>query len=240
MSRICDTTAVILAGGLGTRLRSVVSDRPKVLAKVCGRPFLAYLLDQLERAGIKKVVLCCGYMAEKVRETFGPSYEGMEICYSVEARPLGTGGAVRFSQPHLSSDTILVLNGDSYIDADIAKYVNWYFEKQRQAGLLLTGVEDTSRYGKVCMDEDERITAFNEKGADSGPGLINAGVYLFAKSIIELLPTNETVSLEKELFPFIDTSDIYGFCCDGKFIDIGTPQSYASAESFFCGQDSKK
>lgn len=224
-----------MVGGLGTRLKSVVSDRPKVLAEVCGKAFLSYLLDQIESAGIKRVVLCSGYMADMVCDTFGTCYGQLEICYSVETTPLGTGGALRLAQPLLKSEEVLVLNGDSYIDADFRKYMDWYFEKQRQIGLLLTMVDDTSRYGRVCLDKDGHITAFNEKGAHSGRGLINAGVYMINKSIIDSMPENKTFSLEKDIFPVINSSKIHGFCSEGKFIDIGTPQSYILAEQFFGG-----
>ncbi|HPS54363.1 MAG TPA: nucleotidyltransferase family protein [Sedimentisphaerales bacterium] len=233
MNNISDITAMILVGGLGTRLQSVVSDRPKVLAEVCGKPFLAYLLDQVALTGIRKVILCSGYMSEKVEEAFGENYSGMEICYSVEKTLLGTGGAVRLALSKLTSNYALILNGDSYIDADIKEYIRWYFAKRRLVALLLTGVDDSSRYGKVCIDEDERITAFNEKIAGSGPGLINAGMYLMDRLVIERIPANEVFSLEKKLFPAINKSEIYGFCCNASFIDIGTPQSYSVAENFF-------
>ncbi|MCK4997939.1 MAG: nucleotidyltransferase family protein [Anaerohalosphaera sp.] len=235
MSKISDITAVILVGGLGTRLRSVVSDRPKVLAEVCGRAFLSYLLDQIETAGIRRAVLCSGYMADMIKDTFGTSYGRLELCYSIEATPLGTGGALRFAEPFLGSDAVLVLNGDSYIDVDLNKFIDWYFEKKMQVGLLLTKVDDTSRYGRVCIDQQGHIVDFKEKGELAEPGLINAGIYLIERPIIDLIPENKTFSLEKELFASIDSTKIFGFYTEGKFIDIGTPQSYASAEHFFGG-----
>ncbi len=237
MGDISDITATVLVGGLGTRLRSVVSDRPKVLAQVCGRPFLSHLLDQIAAVGIKKVILCTGYMSEKVEEAFGDKYGEMEICYSVESSPMGTGGAVRLAVDKLVTNNALILNGDSYIDVDIDEYIDWYFAKERLVGLLLRDVEDTSRYGRVDINEDEQVTAFSEKVADSGPGLINAGMYLMNRSVIERIPADEVFSLEKKLFPSLDRSDIYGFSCDAKFIDIGTPRSYAEAESFFGDKD---
>jgi NDP-sugar pyrophosphorylase family protein len=130
MDNISDITAMVLVGGLGTRLRSVVSDRPKVLAEVCGKPFLAHLLDQITSAGIKKVILCSGYMSEKVKDAFGNNYGQIDICYSVEDSPLGTGGAVRLAVDKLNSNYALILNGDSYIDVDIDEYIQWYFAKK--------------------------------------------------------------------------------------------------------------
>jgi NDP-sugar pyrophosphorylase family protein len=111
--------------------------------------------------------------------------------------------------------------------------------RKRLVGLLLKHVEDASRYGKVCIDDGDQITAFNEKKADSGAGLINAGMYLMNRSVIKRIPADEVFSLEKKLFPSINKSEIYGFRCDAKFIDIGTPQSYAAVESFFGNKDIK-
>jgi len=132
MQVISDITAVILAGGLGTRLQPVVPDKPKVLVEVLGRPFLVYLLDQLVSLGLHKVVLCTGYKGDKVQECFGGAYRSLRLLYSREDEPLGTGGALRLALPCFSSDTILVMNGDSYIDADLGTYLDWFFQKDRE------------------------------------------------------------------------------------------------------------
>lgn len=231
---ITNITAVILAGGFGTRFQSVVSDKPKVLAEVSGKPFLVYLLEQISSAGIRKVVFCTGYMAEKIQNRLGDTYGPLHILYSREDEPLGTGGALRLALPYLSSDTVLVMNGDSYTDIDLGSYVNWFFQKDCEAALLLTRVLDTSRYGSVTISEDENITAFNEKRTSSGVGWINAGVYLMRKSVIASIPAGQSYSLEYELFPSLVGKKLYGFCSEGRFIDIGTPESYAVTEDFFC------
>ena len=140
MTGLEETTAVILAGGLGTRLREVVADRPKVLAEVNGRPFLACLLDRLVDAGILKVVLCTGYMAELVRETCGNSYRGTELLYSREESPLGTGGALRLALPLIDSDPVLVMNGDSFCDADLVLFARQHLSAAAQASLILVQV----------------------------------------------------------------------------------------------------
>ena len=236
MQCLSDTTAVILVGGLGSRLQSVVSDKPKVLAEVLERPFLAYLLEQLLSSGIRKVVLCCGYMAEKVQGCFGETYKSLHLLYSREDEPLGTGGALRLALPYFSSDTILVMNGDSYMDTDLVAYMDWFFRETRQAAIFLTNVPDTTRYGTVTIGENEKVTAFEEKGTSSGAGWINAGIYLMKKAFVASIPADRPYSLERELFPSLTGGELFGFCGEGRFIDIGTPESYAAAEDFFAGK----
>ncbi|MHC4664815.1 MAG: nucleotidyltransferase family protein [Planctomycetota bacterium] len=230
---ISNITAAILAGGFGTRLQSVLSDTPKVLAEVSGRPFLAYILEQLSFAGFRSVVICTGYMGDKVQDYFRDAYGSLRITYSKEDKPLGTGGALRLALPCVSSDAILVMNGDSYIDADLTAYADWFLQKQARAALLLTTVSETTRYGAVTVDEGDRIITFDEKGGSSGPGWINAGIYLMKKSLAASIPAATPYSLEHELFPSLAGKELLGYCCEAPFIDIGTPESYARAESFF-------
>ena len=233
MENLSYTTTVILAGGLGTRLRSIVPGRPKVLANILDRPFLAFLLDQLVSADIRDVVLCTGYMADDVYEEIGNAYKSLKLIYSKENFPFGTGGALRLALPHLNSDPVLIMNGDSFVNIDLTVYLDWFFKKNCQASLLLTNVSDTSRYGKVVVAEDDLLLAFEEKGLNSGPGWINAGVYILKKSLIETIPAGTPFSLEREFFPKLVNKGLYGFRFDGKFIDIGTPDAFAMAEEFF-------
>lgn len=226
-------TTVILAGGLGTRLRSVVPDRPKVLANILDRPFLAFLLDQLANADIRNVVLCTGYMGDDVYEKMGNKYKSLTLTYSKENYPVGTGGALRLALPHLNSDPVLIMNGDSFVNIDLTIYLDWFFKKNCQASLLLTNLPETGSYGKVIVGEDDLLLAFEEKGANSGPGWINAGVYILKKSLIETIPVGTPFSLEREFFPKLVNKDLYGFRFDGKFIDIGTPETFSLAEDFF-------
>ncbi|HEX4147677.1 MAG TPA: nucleotidyltransferase family protein [Pirellulales bacterium] len=225
-------TVAILAGGLGTRLRSVVSDRPKPLAKVAGRPFLAYQLDQLSAAGFRRVVFCTGYLGQQVQEAFGTMYERIELAYSMEPAPLGTAGAIRFALPLLASPQVLVMNGDSYCDADLADF--WRFHRQRQAAasILLTHVDDTARYGQVLIGSDERVSAFREKSAVAGAGWINAGIYLVERRLLDAVPAGRAVSLEREIFPDWVGGAFYAQCCRAALLDIGTPESYAQAAGF--------
>lgn len=228
-----DVTAAVLAGGPGTRLRPVVADRPKVLADVGGKPFLAYLLDQLLIAGIRRVVLCTGYLGEKVQAAFGASYLGLRILYSREASPLGTAGALRLALPLFESDSVLVLNGDSFCEANLKAFWQEHCARQADATLLLTRVSDASRYGRVHVDAEGRVLRFEEKDGDSGPGWINGGVYLLKRRLLEMIPASRAVSLEREMFPAWIGQGLYGYTSDGRFIDIGIPEAYTLAERFF-------
>jgi NDP-sugar pyrophosphorylase family protein len=233
-----EVIGAVLAGGLGTRLRAAVADRPKVLAEVHGRPFLAYLLDQIARAGVRQTVLLTGYMADRVEAEFGAAFAGMALAYSPETQPLGTGGAVRFALPHLTRPTVLVLNGDSYCDLDLGA-----FYEQHQSGsaatLALTSVPDASRYGKVRLSDAGLVERFEEKQPGAGPGWINAGVYLMARPLVEEVPAGKVVSLERDVFPgWAAAGHCHGFKTAGRFLDIGTPESYSEAAAFFAGDRS--
>jgi NDP-sugar pyrophosphorylase family protein len=233
MARACDMAAAILVGGQGTRLQSVVSDRPKVLAEISGKPFLAYLFDQLLSSGICKVVLCSGYMADKIKAHFGNRYNLLSIQYSREGHPLGTGGGLRLALPYLTSDTILVMNGDSYIDTNLGAYIDWFLEQERQASLLLAKMEDTSRYGTVIINKNKTVAAFKEKCDNAEPGWINAGIYLMKRALVSSIPAGRFYSLERDFFPSLTGGELCGYCGEGRFIDIGTPEAYVRAESFF-------
>jgi D-glycero-alpha-D-manno-heptose 1-phosphate guanylyltransferase len=230
---LSQTTAVILAGGLGTRLLPVVADRPKVLAEIHGRPFVSYLLDQLAAVGLRHVVLCTGFRAELVQSTLGPSYRGMELHYSPEETALGTGGALRSCSPLLRSDPVLVLNGDSYCEVDLRQFWSFHHAGNAKASLVLTQVADCSRFGKVCTDAEDRISSFEEKGAVSSPGWINAGIYLLCREWLDKIASNRPISLEREVFPRWTGPEFFAFRGGGRFLDIGTPETYAAAAEFF-------
>ncbi len=231
MVSLAETTAVILAGGRGSRLRPVLPYQPKVMAEFHGRPFLAYLLDQLVAGGVQKVVLCTGYRGEEIRTRLGDAYGPVPLTYSHEDKPLGTGGALPLALPVLDSDPVMVMNGDSLIEADLQDYLAWFLGRPAAAALLLTRVEDTARFGRVEVAGDGSITNFKEKGVP-GPGWINAGVYLLKKAVLELMEPRRFLSLEEDLLPTLVGQGLYGHRVEGKFIDIGTPESYAVAAEF--------
>lgn len=233
VSSLAAVTATVLAGGLGTRLRDVVADRPKVLAEVRGRPFLAYILDQLVEAGLRRVVLCTGYLGDQVEAIYGHSYRNLTLLYSREPSPLGTGGALRRAMDLFASDSMLVLNGDSFCDADLAAFWAWHCDQDSVATLLLTHVPDTRPYGRVVVDTDGFVRSFEEKAAVDGSGTINAGVYLLSRHLLLSIPAHTQVSLEREVFPTWVGRGLRGYRTHAPFLDIGTPEAYASADQFF-------
>jgi NDP-sugar pyrophosphorylase family protein len=227
-----DVTAVVLAGGMGTRLKSVVADRPKVLADVAGRPFLTYLLDQLHDVGIRRVVLSTGHLAEQFSAAVGGAYRDMAVVYAEEKTPLGTGGAIKFAGGFASTDHLLVMNGDSYFNVDLADYLDWHQRQANDASLLLVRVPDASRYGAVRLDEDERVTAFLEKRPDLGAGLINAGIYALRREMLAHIPDGKC-SVERDVFPrWIERFQVKGIAADGEFLDIGVPEDYRRSHEF--------
>ena len=228
---LADITAVVLAGGFGTRLRSVVSDRPKVLAEVGGRPFLEYLLDQLVAEDVKSVVLCTGYLGEQVQRRLGSSYRTLALRYSREPQPLGTGGALRLALPMLDTDPVLVMNGDSYCDTRLDTFANSHASRSAPATILLAETDDTRRYGRVQVDDEGRVLRFSEKSNDMDPGLVNAGIYLLSRTLIGAIAFGRAVSLEREVFPDWIGRGLYGYCTHGRLWDIGIPESYARADA---------
>ena len=225
--------AIILAGGMGTRLRSLIADRPKVLARVNGRPFITFLLEQLAAAGIESVILSTGYMAEAVESEIGGAWRQLRIGYSREQEPLGTGGGVRLALNHTHSNPVLVLNGDSFCAVDFCALMNFHETKGAAATLALAAVEDSNRFGRVEIDGNEGVVSFEEKGCGHSPGWINAGVYCLRREVVEMIPNGGRASLEREAFPSLAGHGLYGFRTNGKFLDIGTPESYAEAGRFF-------
>ena len=229
-----DLTAAILAGGMGTRLRAVVSDRPKALADVNGAPFILYLLEWLTRQGVQDVVLCTGYGGEALETKVGRKRGPLRLTYSREPAPLGTGGALRNAWDVLRSDPVLVLNGDSYHDLNLSGMYRLHREKQAAATMALCEVADASRFGSVDIGPGGRIMSFHEKHPERRRGWINAGVYLLSREVLRNLPPGRACSLEREVFPSLLGGRFFGFRSgSSEFIDIGTPASYQSASAFF-------
>jgi D-glycero-alpha-D-manno-heptose 1-phosphate guanylyltransferase len=231
-----DIRAFIICGGLGTRLRPVLGDRPKSMALISGTPFLQLLLDRLRSQGVDDVILGTGYMAEKIESYFGSGNKSaVRIRYSREHEPLGTGGALKLAEP-LISDQVLVLNGDSYVEWKLAPMLELFRDKDAELVVVLQAVADVTRYGSVALDRDGRVAEFTEKGIRSGPGLINAGVYLLRKQIVRDLPAGTAISLEREVFPRLLDRGVYGLVCTGLFIDIGIPDDFKRAQTLLASR----
>lgn len=224
--------AVILVGGKGVRLRSLVHDRPKPMAEVGGRPFVEWLLLTLAKQGIARVVLCTGFMAEFIESHFSDKYwQGMEVVCIREPCPLGTGGALRNALGAIKTDVCLVLNGDSYCSFDLNQIRTSFLRNNADILLLLTYQADVSRYGTVRVDESGSITDFLEKTSTCTDGYISAGVYMMRRSVIAQIPRNIEFSLERDLFPSKVRKGLFAMVGTGPFVDIGTPDSYAEALS---------
>lgn len=223
---------MILVGGLGTRLRSLLGPTPKIVAEVGGRPFITYLLDQVEAAGVREVVLCTGYRADEVKATLGPEYKSLRLVYSEESQPMGTAGAIRLALPLLKTPTVMVLNGDSYCRADMVEFRRWHDTHQGHISLALVHVDDTSRFGRVIADPEGHVMWFMEKKEEGGPGWINAGIYFLSLETIAAIPEGRTVSLERETFPRSIGQGLFAWSGGKSFLDIGTPDSFALAEEF--------
>jgi NDP-sugar pyrophosphorylase family protein len=222
--------AVILCGGAATRLRGVLDDRPKSMAIVRGKPFLEWLILFLARNGVRRAVLATGYMAEQIQRHFDGGRFGVEIGFSHEDRPMGTGGALRLAIDHVESDNVLVLNGDTYCRFDLNRLRKRHGEAAAAATLWLVNASDTGRFGSVEVLADGRITAFNEKQAGRR-GPINGGVYLMGREIVEAIPQAKPMSLESDVFPKLVGHGLYGVVGAGIFVDIGTPESLQGAET---------
>jgi NDP-sugar pyrophosphorylase family protein len=224
---------LILAGGVGSRLRSVVNDRPKCLATIHGRPFLSYLLDQLAQAGVSDAILSTGHMAEQVEASFGPKHGLIALRYSRETSPLGTGGGVKHALGLCRREHLLVINGDSFFDFEWRDFSAWFDPAVMRLGMVLAWIEDCRRYGQVEMASDGQVLHFQEKSETAPAGWINAGVYLISKEALADYSATGAFSLERDFFPAQIGRGFYARGYRGKFIDIGTPESYAAAEKFF-------
>lgn len=229
--------AIILAGGEGKRLRSIVNEIPKPLATVGGKPFLDILIEQLSEFNyINSVVLAVGYKAEKIIERYKDcSKYNFNITFSIEEELLGTGGAIKKAIKHTKTKDILVLNGDSYTEVNIKDLIITHRNNEAKITIVLLEVEDVSRYGSVRVNSQNRILSFEEKKEYTGPGLINAGIYLIQKNIFSDIEENKVISFEKEVLPiFIRNfkNNIYGYIVKGEFIDIGIPETYKIASKY--------
>jgi D-glycero-alpha-D-manno-heptose 1-phosphate guanylyltransferase len=224
--------AILLVGGIGTRLQSVLPATPKPLAPVGDAPFLELLIRQLRSQGIRRLVMCTGHLADQVESEFGNGHKwDVVIDYSKELQPLGTAGAVRFAERYLTqASDFLVMNGDSFLELDFRKLIRFHREHGGLVSMAVRRVTDAARYGTVQLGADNRVVGFREKIGASVPAIINGGVYVFKRAILEDIPEGPA-SLEKDVFPQLLEYGIYALEQQGMFIDIGTPEDYARARS---------
>jgi mannose-1-phosphate guanylyltransferase len=226
--------AIVLVGGEGTRLRPLTADVPKPAVTLVDRPFLAYAIEWLAAHGVTEVVLACGFLPDVLREALSGEEEraGVTITYFTEPEPLGTAGAIRFAADSLGDrleDRFLALNGDVLADLDLSALLRAHAERGAAATIALHPVPDSSAYGLVTCDEEGAVLEFLEKTGEAVPGEINAGAYVLERSVLDLMPTGEAVSIEREVFPRLVGEGLGALVLDGYWMDIGTPERYLQA-----------
>ncbi|HVY76977.1 MAG TPA: NDP-sugar synthase [Solirubrobacterales bacterium] len=226
--------AIVLVGGEGTRLRPLTATVPKPALTLVDRPFLAYMIEWLAGHGVSEVVLACGFLPDVLREALADEEEraGVRISYVVEPERRGTAGAIRFAADELGErldDRFLALNGDVLTDLDLTALLRAHGQRGARATLGLYPVEDSSAYGLVRSGEGGAVAAFLEKTGEAVPGEINAGMYVLERSVLELIPPGEEVSIERDVFPRLVGDGLHGLRLDGYWMDIGTPERYLQA-----------
>ncbi len=228
--KLRDIDVLILCGGKGKRLKSVVSDKPKPLAEIKGKPFLDYLLEYLKKNNFIRFVLCIGYKSGQIKKYYKNKDTGIEILFSNEKIALGTAGAVKNAEHKIKKNPFMVMNGDSFCKINFDEFLNFHLRKKGIASMVLVNAKKPIKdFGTVKMDRFNRIIEFKEKNNSKKQGFVNAGVYLFDKKILKMIPLNKNVSLEYDIFPKI--KDCFGFISNDEFIDIGTPERLNHAKS---------
>ena len=225
--------AIILAGGLGTRLRGVVADLPKPMAPVHERPFLDYILENIDLAFIDRFIFSIGYLGEKIQQYYGNSYKGKEVVYCVENEPLGTGGGIKKAMQMAKSERVLIFNGDTFFDVDMNSFNASHRAHLCELSVALKTVSSPDRYGTVEL-ENGRISKFKEKQSGLEEGMINGGVYCINRNLLDQFPAEEKFSFETEILEKkVNEWKMCGFISEGLFIDIGIPEDYAKADEIF-------
>jgi D-glycero-alpha-D-manno-heptose 1-phosphate guanylyltransferase len=223
--------AIVLCGGAGLRLRPVIGQRPKPMADVSGRPFLEIVLQQLRRNGIERVILAVGYKREAIQRHFHDRAFGLDVVYSIETEPLGTGGALRHAVDLVESESVLALNGDSYTDTDLTAFANRHCEWRTDVSVVVVPPDGRGDCGSVRLAEDGTVLSFQEKPGSRDGAYINAGIYFISRRLLREIPQGNS-SLEQELVPrWLQQGKLMrGFIHSGSCLDIGTPERYRSAQ----------
>lgn len=227
---------VILTGGQGTRLREVISDRPKTMAEINQRPFLDILIEHVSSYGFKRFILCTGHMSDIIKDYYTDKNASREILFSNEDKPLGTGGAIKKAKSLIKSNPFLVMNGDSFCKTDFNKFYDFHINKKGVLSMVLSKSQNTQDYGTVRLDDSDKIICFEEKIAGEKSSLINAGIYLMQRDIFLYMPKIPCFSLEYDFLPKNFDNRCYGFLSEGRLIDIGTPKRYKMAIGLIGGK----
>lgn len=226
------TDVLILCGGLGKRLRPVVSDSPKPMAKIHGSPFLDILIEYVASFGFRRFILCCGYMGETIRDYYTAKSIASEIVFCMEEEPLGTGGAIKNAKPYIKSSHFVVTNGDSFCSVDLADFIKFHITTRGVMTIALTKVKDENS-GKVLLDKNNKIVRFEEKGQNKSEYYSSVGIYCMEQTVFPFMANMTKFSLEYDLIPDLVQQSCYGYVTDKELIDIGTPISYNKAQKLF-------
>lgn len=225
--------AILLVGGLGTRLRTAVQDLPKSMAPINDKPFLAYQIEYLESFGVQKVILATGYLSEHISNYFGHKYKSVDIAYSIEKEPLGTGGAIKQALEKAEAKTVLILNGDTLFKVDLTAFYNNHMNKNADFSMALKPMTNFSRYGTVYTNDQSKVIGFEVKKPQEY-GDINGGVYLLNKSAFNFNDYEKKFSFEKEFLEKAYAKHLFiGFKSATYFLDIGIPADYQQAQTDF-------
>ena len=234
MRTIGDKPVLLLVGGLGTRLRPVLSDKPKPLAPIAGVPFLELLILQLRSQGLRRLVMCSGFHADQIKQEFGDGRKwDLSIEYSEETQPLGTAGAIKLAERFVPpASEFVVMNGDSFLEVDFGRLLRVHQEHGGLATIAVRRVPDAARYGAVHIGADNRVVRFSEKMGIPEAGVINGGVYIFNREVLQRI-SEGPCSLEKDVLPNLLSHGVFALEQNGMFIDIGTPEDYLRAQALY-------
>lgn len=226
--------AIIIAGGLGTRLRPLTYNVPKPIVPLANKPFVFHQIELLKKFGIKEIILNLHYLSDSIKNIFDDGKKlGVKVYYSIEEHPLGTAGAVKNAEEFFEEGPMLVFNGDILTDMNLEKAISFHNKKKAKVTLTLTEVEDPTPYGLVITDSDGRVLEFREKPAweQVTAHTINAGIYIVDPSIFKLVPKGKEFSFERQLYPMLleQGEPIYGYVTDAYWMDIGNPEKYLQA-----------
>jgi NDP-sugar pyrophosphorylase family protein len=221
---------VVLCGGLGKRIRSITNDRPKPMLEIDNQPFLDILINYVSGSGFRRFILCLGYLGNFIKQHYQDKRNNLEILFSEEKEFLGTGGAIKNAEALIETSPFLVLNGDSFCQVDLRKFIKFHRSKEALVSIAVAKVENGYDYGVITLNGSQRIYKFSEKFKSNKNNFINAGVYLFQKESLLLMPANKKFSLERDFFPKLVDKEFYGYIIQGTFIDIGTPERYKNAK----------
>lgn len=232
-NKLREVDVLILCGGVGSRLRGIVDDRPKPMAQINQQPFLDILIDYFCRFGFRRFILCTGYMSETIQNYYSHKEGSLEIVVSDEQTQLGTAGSIKNAERFIQSEPFLVTNGDSFCPVNLAEFYDFHLSRQALMSMAVVESEETTSCGLVTLNGSLRIVSFEEKKQVQEKGYVNTGIYFFQKDILFSIPANTKYSLEYDLFPRLSNQDSFAFASCEELIDIGTPERYERAKKYF-------